>query len=1219
MTYNSEYNQTLYSVLLECLSTRSANVLRNNQVGDIHSFLGLSEEELAQFWGAGSNTLRELLDFQQRVRSILAKRDANDSIPPYLLKSQLLSWRPKRNSTSIRFPTPVVARVDDPASWSVLNSTISDLLYLDEDSISRLFASTQHRTLSSMLSLTAGDWDKLSAAALYNNDGLDVLLPLTLDYLVRLGISAQSLAALAGAIATTIGMTIEDVHRGLHSSSSTTPIISEAETAAINNLRIDSFSVPSELMSNPVISRSATWSELAGLSEQELIESSEGFQALPMISLLWQMKYFAAKAAQQASGFLSANITSFELMIKACINTIAKAPRDETILLGRMGLLENRKWTLSELGDMLGLTRERVRQVELKMLKSLRSLNTRMDISKFWLALDETLRIAGGVCTIAEAARQLAIKLEWDEIPHCSALEYVIKLSDLVELDAPSGLVYDRHHQCYRCQSVVRTLKSLFEKDSSERTIRNVTDQLLLSCAASDQCVDFSKSLNLSEGFVQYIATKTKGVLVEDGVVFCQSTWSSKRGSRVQLVESIIKDAGRPMHLSEVYPVIKQLHPDDNKVTEHNVQSWLHRSDNIVQWDRGTFVHCSNVAFPANLIADVESWLKEELEEDIPFVSVAGVFKVFKSLCIDAGIPSETALYSSLRKSANPDLCYPRYPQIYLSEKYSLRVPALVAIEQYIKDAGTVVPYKTLRDYALGSLHLKEFQFQQCIYQSPNIIRSDGGFLCNKTSNIKQRSELTEDYTSLFLPIALAPAQAKMITDTLAVHFPNGFRINSSIELSRFRRFVSEDYGNEISATDEELMHSIASRGMLSDGKVFVISSDIISKIKNKIDSAFSEGTEVIFYNSFYEQNENWLFEGSVVSEDVLKCLLTKLYPNYNHRMNYFTQKAISGSEPLIIKQELLRVWGDDILLNYQEITERLQYIPLDKIKSVMAQNSEFIWNAREEYTHIDKVDVTAQEYADIADYVAEACKTTGYCSLSGIPLDDIKERNYQLTITAIHTAVFDLVLAYLYERRDKIVTPKGQSIDAFALMKAHWRTVDRCVLEDLYALEQDITGKRRFQTAMEACYSVMVRIDKDTFVSDDKVHFDVDAIDNIIDLFVTDNYLPLKSFTTFAAFPHCGYAWNLFVLESYCRRFSKRFRFDVLSVNSRNIGTVIRNRCGMTYHDIMTDAVVKSDVTLNREKVLEMLYNSGYLGKQSYAGVDAIIERARVLRERNL
>jgi len=465
--------------------------------------------------------------------------------------------------------------------------------------------------------------------------------------------------------------------------------------------------------------------------------------------------------------------------------------------------------------------------------------------------------------------------------------------------------------------------------------------------------------------------------------------------------------------------------------------------------------------------------------------------------------------------------------------------------------------------------------------------------------------------------VVLEPAFAEMIIEVMSAHFPNGFRIDSPIELLRFRRFAAEDFGDEISIADEELMKSIASCGTFFNGKVYVIGNEIESRIQNKVDLAISGGAEIIFYNSFYARHEEWLFAGSVISEEMLKDILVKLYPKYTHKVNYFSPKAGNGTELAKIKSEITRVWGSDVMLNYEQLSERLPYIPLDKIKYVLAQNSDFIWNATGVYTHVGRVDVTDEECAAIADYVAVACRTDGYASLSDLPLGEIEERNYELTLTAMHNAVFEIVLADKYDRHGKIITRKGDTLDALTIMKEHCRTLDKCSLQDLLDFERELTGESHRRIPMEAGYSVMVRADKDSYIAEKYVHFDAAEIDGALDHFVTGEYLPLKSVTTFAAFPHCGQAWNLFLLESYCRRFSDRFRFEVLAVNSKNAGAIVRKSCRLSYAQIMADAVAKSDIPLEKKVIEEFLCSNGYIGRRSYAKTDELIEQVKAIRER--
>lgn len=456
-----------------------------------------------------------------------------------------------------------------------------------------------------------------------------------------------------------------------------------------------------------------------------------------------------------------------------------------------------------------------------------------------------------------------------------------------------------------------------------------------------------------------------------------------------------------------------------------------------------------------------------------------------------------------------------------------------------------------------------------------------------------------------------------ILLKNLDKHFQNGFRINSPVEMRRFRRFVMEDYGEDIMLSDEELTESILSYGTLFEGKVYIVQDNSIEKIKSKIDSAIKLGVEIIFYSAFYEDNEEWLFPAGIISGEMLKNAIMKLYPRFLYKKNYLAVEVQTGSELEKIRYELLRVWGDEVLLSYEQLSERLSYIPVEKIKYALSQSGDFIWNSEGIYTQTEKVDITDEECTAIADFVATAYLKNGYASLNDIPLGEIRERNYELTLTAIHNAVFAIVLADKYDKGGKIIIRKGDILDALCIMKEYCGSMEKCSLRDLLNFERELTGEIHRWIPMEAGYAVMIRSDEDTFLAEKYVCFNVFEIDNVLEQFVEGNYLPLRSITTFSVFPDCGQSWNLFLLESYCRRFSERFRFEVLAVNSKNAGVIVRKNCTASYIEIMADAVAVSSITLEKTVIEDFLYNNGYIGKRSYSKTNELIELANAIRER--
>ena len=453
----------------------------------------------------------------------------------------------------------------------------------------------------------------------------------------------------------------------------------------------------------------------------------------------------------------------------------------------------------------------------------------------------------------------------------------------------------------------------------------------------------------------------------------------------------------------------------------------------------------------------------------------------------------------------------------------------------------------------------------------------------------------------------------KKLIYTLSARFSNGFRINSPIELARLRYFIVEKYNYKIRLSDEELMEAIITCGILFCSKVYVLSSSVINHIKKTINDYFMTGAQVIFYSELYTKNEKWLFEARVISEEMMRGIIRKIFPEMKFTLTYFGLTDIPISN--VLENEILRVWEDDILLTYNQLAKRLLYVPLERIKNALGQNSNFIWNSVGTFSHISKIDITEDEHKAICKIVQRKCNTHGYISITDLVIDEIMERNYELSITAAHNAIFSICLSDKFDKNGKIVTRKGEPINVLTIMKGYCQTVDRCSLDDLLNYEKELTGEIHYWVPMEAAYAVLVRTDKATFVADKYVYFDSNAIDKIITRFVNDNYLPLKYFTAFGEFPDCGHKWNLFLFESYCRRFSKIFRFDSPSVNSRNAGVIIKKKCKMTYTEIMADAVAKSGIDLTKDNVDRFLFDKGYIGRSMTTKVAEIIDKVKAMQ----
>jgi hypothetical protein len=413
--------------------------------------------------------------------------------------------------------------------------------------------------------------------------------------------------------------------------------------------------------------------------------------------------------------------------------------------------------------------------------------------------------------------------------------------------------------------------------------------------------------------------------------------------------------------------------------------------------------------------------------------------------------------------------------------------------------------------------------------------------------------------------------------------------------------------------TDNELTDAVISCGAVFDGTVYPVSNETKARIEELAENYFVGGARVIFYEEFYAKHEQWLSEASVGSVEMLTNILRRLFPKLNFTQTYFGYS--SGNVRAVLESEILRIWGCDTLLNYGQIAGRLPYIPIERIKYEIGQNSGFVWNSAGTFTHVSKVEISDSEHAAVRETAERECAARGYVSVTGLPLDTIAACNGELSQTAVNDAVYKICLADRYAKRGKIITRKGNNTDALTIMREHCRSLDRCSLDDLLSFEADLTGECHRWIPMQAGYDVMVRTDENTFLAEHYFDFDIASIDNAIEHFVHGDYAVLRSVTTFAVFPYCGQAWNLFLLESYVRRFSDKFRFETSSVNNKNVGCIVRKQSKMNYDEIMTDALAKSNIPLNENTTADFLFDNGYRGSRQKAKLADLIRRAKALR----
>lgn len=445
--------------------------------------------------------------------------------------------------------------------------------------------------------------------------------------------------------------------------------------------------------------------------------------------------------------------------------------------------------------------------------------------------------------------------------------------------------------------------------------------------------------------------------------------------------------------------------------------------------------------------------------------------------------------------------------------------------------------------------------------------------------------------------------------------FEYGFK-DDGVELYRFRASYEEVNDSDCSLNDDVLLNSIREIGFEFDGKIFLISDDIMKSIGDEINDYKDQGINIIYYDSLYDFRFYEYSEAKIVSADMLKAILMHLMPQFRYKNKYFALHSELQRENELIRNDIIRVWGSSTLRTFDELSMKLPLISMDKIKFTLTQQPAFVWNSVETYMQADWFEADKTEIKRLSDYADEQCEEHGMVSLDKLQFDNLKEANPGISEAALYTCFCKLV-EDRFEKNARVLTRKGASKDTFTAVIEFCQKQDKCTYDSLEGISKQVAGTIKRPDIIEAANSVMVRVDKDSFIADRFIQFDTDRIDAALDYVITDDFIGMREITTFSTFPFCGYGWNLYLLESYCRRFSKKYKYEKRLANSSNSGAIVAKSCMLCYHDIMMQAVARSGRDLQQSEVFSFLTETGYIERKKYSDIDLLINEAAQLREK--
>lgn len=326
----------------------------------------------------------------------------------------------------------------------------------------------------------------------------------------------------------------------------------------------------------------------------------------------------------------------------------------------------------------------------------------------------------------------------------------------------------------------------------------------------------------------------------------------------------------------------------------------------------------------------------------------------------------------------------------------------------------------------------------------------------------------------------------------------------------------------------------------------------------------------------------------------------------------FYTLEPQEKNLERLLLGEVRAHWGGESLLTLPQLQERLPYLGEADIKLAIGKGEELVLNETStasrcaSYLNLNYFELPPEEVERILEQVKTDLQKNGVFNLRDLPIDDLRYlADSRMTDIGWQNAIYVKYLSAACQRQGStfFISWHGEkTVFSGTVLEGRFRTVDGIVkYSQLVEWTKELTGKTFPESTQKAAYNVLVRLDKDNWAADKEVDFCVEEIDSILEqkigLFSSLKMLPSD---LLYILPSCGHPWSLSLIESFCHRFSKKFRLLVPNgscYNSQNIGIIAQASCDANYDELVIQALQKGGVGHNLQEIRDFLEEGGYFG----------------------
>lgn len=457
----------------------------------------------------------------------------------------------------------------------------------------------------------------------------------------------------------------------------------------------------------------------------------------------------------------------------------------------------------------------------------------------------------------------------------------------------------------------------------------------------------------------------------------------------------------------------------------------------------------------------------------------------------------------------------------------------------------------------------------------------------------------------------------------LIQNFPRGYRLGSSIEMKKFRRYFEEINGYALKQESDEVEKIISQCGIEHEGRVYapeaMLNDELRVKLFDFIDKNFEEGKTVVYYEALFREFSEEFLDQNIYDAEMLKAYIAYMAGDrYFMARSYLSNKRQSLVDPIEDVRTCLKEHG--LPMEVDDICKILSHIPSDRIRTILGTRGEFVRNSKGEYFHADLFSVTEEELNNVADLINDEIKRHSFISGNELynaikgKYPHIYERNAMFAVIGWRDAL-KFKMGDRFSFTGNIISSKDKEFSMSDVFAAYGAEQESFTLSELRAFAENMGSIIYF----DALYQSAARVSQEQFVSRGDVSFRVKETDKALGRFCTGSYLALPEITDFGIFPEASHPWTPYLLEHYVAFHSKRYYLMHGGYNRNTVVSAMVKKENVydSFDDLIVDVLAESGVTLQEKDVLNYLSDNGYIARRTYTGIEALTIKARAKRNK--